>query len=389
MSANTTKPQEAVVPTLRYYNVAAAIDWLCKAFGFEKHLVVHADDSSVRYAELIFGNSMITLGPVEGSGLGEVMAQPADTGGTETQSCYLFVTDAAAHCDRAKAAGAEILLGIDDAHSNGRGYSCRDFEGHVWNFGTYDLWRRQLAQPAGASRRFAERGGKLRRWAMATASLIAATAAVVVLGRVPDVSDASGLGLRSNATASAGEAAARALVQPDLFAREREGTSRGFSAVSDHLSRERDAREVAVAPVIDVEHLANSSGDALARAETERALEDAQQQLARERSAREEVQRGAQEVRERLSLAERTIEAVQEQLAAERNARQTAEIATEEARQKLARERGAKDAAERALMEAHSRARHAAARRPPAHALRQYVENRGDVILSASPPSPN
>ena len=368
MSANTTKPQEAVVPTLRYYNVAAAIDWLCKAFGFEKHLVVHADDSSVRYAELIFGNSMITLGPVEGSGLGEVMAQPADTGGT--QSCYLFVTDAAAHCDRAKAAGAEILLGIDDAHSNGRGYSCRDFEGHVWNFGTYDLWRRQLAQPAGASRRFAERGGKLRRWAMATASLIAATAAVVVLGRVPDVSDASGLGLRSNATASAGEAAARALVQPDLFAREREGTSRGFSAVSDHLSRERDAREVAVAPVIDVEHLANSSGDALARAETERALEDAQQQLARERSAREEVQRGAQEVRERLSLAERTIEAVQKQLAAERNARQTAEIATEEARQKLARERGAKDAAERALMEAHSRARHAAARRPPAHALK-------------------
>jgi hypothetical protein len=162
-----------------------------------------------------------------------------------------------------------------------------------------------------------------------------------------------------------------------------------LSAGGDHLAKERDVREVAVAAVSDAEHLANSSGDTLAIAETERALEDAQQQLARERSAREEAQRGAQEARERLSLAEHAIESVQEQLAAECNARLTAEIATQEARQKLAREHGAKEAAERALKESHSRARHAPAKRPPAHALRQCVENRGEVIPSASPPSPN
>ena len=45
-------------------------------------------------------------------------------------------------------AGAEIVLDIEDVHSNGRGYSCRDLEGHVWNFGTYDPWKRQAA-PAG------------------------------------------------------------------------------------------------------------------------------------------------------------------------------------------------------------------------------------------------
>ena len=39
MSANITKPQGTVVSTLRYCNVAAAIDWLCNAFGFEKHFV--------------------------------------------------------------------------------------------------------------------------------------------------------------------------------------------------------------------------------------------------------------------------------------------------------------------------------------------------------------
>src|SRR5262249_34498793 len=162
---------------------------------------------------------------------------------------------------------------------------CRDFEGHVWNFGTYDRWRQQLAQPAAASRWFAERGGKLRRWAMATASLFAATAAVVMLGPSPGVSDVSDLGLRSDSAASAGKAVVRA--QLDLFAGER------VIATGDHLARERGVREVAVAAVSDVEHLAASSGDTLARAETERALEDAQQQLARERSAREEAQREA------------------------------------------------------------------------------------------------
>src|SRR5215475_8612421 len=123
MSPNVTNPAGTIVPTLRYRDVATAIDWLCNALGFEEHLVVKAEDGSVRYAELTFGNGMIMLGPVDGAGLDKAMAQPADTGGAETQICYLFVADAAAHCDRAKAAGAQILLDIDDARGEGRGYS--------------------------------------------------------------------------------------------------------------------------------------------------------------------------------------------------------------------------------------------------------------------------
>src|SRR6202162_4280916 len=128
MAIDVIEPERALVPTLRYSDVAAAIDWLCNAFGFEKHLVVSGDDGAVRYAELTFGSGMIMLGPVEDSGLDKFMTQPADTGGAETQICYLFVADAAAHCARAKAAGAEIVLDIEDADSNGRGYSCRDLE---------------------------------------------------------------------------------------------------------------------------------------------------------------------------------------------------------------------------------------------------------------------
>ena len=29
-----------IIPGMRYRNAPAAIEWLCKAFGFEKHLVV-------------------------------------------------------------------------------------------------------------------------------------------------------------------------------------------------------------------------------------------------------------------------------------------------------------------------------------------------------------
>ena len=38
------------------------------------------------------------------------------------------------------AAGAEIVIEIRDEDYGGRHYSCRDPEGHVWNFGSYDPW---------------------------------------------------------------------------------------------------------------------------------------------------------------------------------------------------------------------------------------------------------
>ena len=58
---------------------------------------------------------------------------------------YVIVTDADAVYERAKAAGAEILIDIKTEDYGGRGFTCRDPEGHIWNFGTYDPW------PAGNS----------------------------------------------------------------------------------------------------------------------------------------------------------------------------------------------------------------------------------------------
>jgi len=52
----------------------------------------------------------------------------------------VIVDDADAHCDHAKAAGAEIVRELVTQDYGGREYTARDLEGHVWTFGTYDPW---------------------------------------------------------------------------------------------------------------------------------------------------------------------------------------------------------------------------------------------------------
>ena len=131
-----------IIPVLRYRDAPAAIDWLCRAFGFEKQLVVPNPDGSIAHAQLIFGNGMIMIGSVltPESEFGRLMRQPDEVGGAETQSSYIVVTDPDALYARAKAAGARIAIEIKDEDYGGRGFTCYDAEGHLWSFGSYDPW---------------------------------------------------------------------------------------------------------------------------------------------------------------------------------------------------------------------------------------------------------
>ena len=130
-----------LVTAMRYRDVAAAVDWLCAAFGFEKQTVASDEKGALLYAQLTFGNAMLMLAPVRDTTIDQFMKQPDEIGGAETQSCYFVVDDADAHYATAKAAGAAIVLDLQDDGSGGRGYSCRDLEGHIWSFGTHDPWR--------------------------------------------------------------------------------------------------------------------------------------------------------------------------------------------------------------------------------------------------------
>lgn len=140
MSNLAKNTKATVIPSLRYRNAPAAIEWLCQTFGFEKHLVVPNEDGTIAHAQLSFGNGMIMLGSVRDTEFGRLMKQPDEIGGAETQSAYVIASDADVIYERAKAAGAEIVMEIEDQDYGGRVFSCRDLEGHLWSFGTYDPW---------------------------------------------------------------------------------------------------------------------------------------------------------------------------------------------------------------------------------------------------------
>ena len=51
----------AVIPAHRYRNAPAAIDWLCKVLGFERHVVYEGENGTIAHAELSLGGGMIMM----------------------------------------------------------------------------------------------------------------------------------------------------------------------------------------------------------------------------------------------------------------------------------------------------------------------------------------
>ena len=139
MPSSKSGAHSPMIPTLRYRDAPAAIDWLCKALGFERHLVVTEESEGIAHAQLTLGNGMIMLGSARSDDYGSMIVQPE--GGRVTQAAYIVVEDIEAHYARACAAGAEIVLELAEQSYGGQLYSCRDPEGHLWNFGSYDPWQ--------------------------------------------------------------------------------------------------------------------------------------------------------------------------------------------------------------------------------------------------------
>lgn len=142
MPADPIHSGSSVIPCLRYRDAPRAIDWLCAVFGLTPHLVVSGEDGAIAHAQLNHRYGMVMLGSASKEGAyGPLMVQPEDIGGAQTQTIYLVVADADAVYDRAVDAGAAIVIDIVDEEYGGRGFTCRDLEGHIWSIGTYDPWQ--------------------------------------------------------------------------------------------------------------------------------------------------------------------------------------------------------------------------------------------------------
>jgi PhnB protein len=119
----------AITPYLYYQDVAGALKFLSKAFGFQKYgTQVLGPHGKINHAAIKLGDDLIMMGYP-----GPDDRNPKRLGQT-TQSVYVNVDDVDAHFERAKNSGATILEEPADTEYGHRRYGPADPEGHEWYF---------------------------------------------------------------------------------------------------------------------------------------------------------------------------------------------------------------------------------------------------------------
>jgi len=138
----------SLVPDLAYDDVARAIDWLCRAYGFRERTDARLAWRGGMRAWLELGDALVGL-----ASPGHGTESPQKLGGV-CHTLKLYVPDVDAHFAHAKAAGAEITTEPMDGFWGGRIYRTRDLEGHLWEFSQagVDLAAADWKPPPGTTR---------------------------------------------------------------------------------------------------------------------------------------------------------------------------------------------------------------------------------------------
>jgi uncharacterized glyoxalase superfamily protein PhnB len=121
---------QTITPYLLYEDVDAALEFLGRAFGFREELRYTGEGGYVSHAEMRLGDGTIYLGDP-----GDDYRSPRRLGAV-TVHVDVHVDDVDAHCERARAAGAEIVDEPADQPYGERRYGAVDPEGHRWWFST-------------------------------------------------------------------------------------------------------------------------------------------------------------------------------------------------------------------------------------------------------------
>ncbi|OLB66897.1 MAG: glyoxalase [Actinobacteria bacterium 13_2_20CM_2_72_6] len=123
MKVNRSIPMSTVIPVLIYPDVRAAVAWLSAAFGLAERVRIGENHR----AQLRFGDGAVIVGDVRGE-------RRPPRAGEVTHSVVARVEDARAHCERARAHGARILMEPTDFEYGERQYTAEDLAGHQWTF---------------------------------------------------------------------------------------------------------------------------------------------------------------------------------------------------------------------------------------------------------------
>ena len=144
MPANPPENMPRITPYLYYEDVAAALDWLARAFGLEERVRMPGSDGRITHAEMECADGVVMLGwPApeyrNPKRLGQV-----------TQSLYVYVDDVDKHFRHARESGAVILEEPADQFYGDRRYGAEDPEGHHWFFAQHvrDFSPEEMEPPA-------------------------------------------------------------------------------------------------------------------------------------------------------------------------------------------------------------------------------------------------
>ena len=139
----TPKGWPRISSAVFYDDAGAAIDWLCRAFGFEVRIRVDGENGRVEHSELTFGDDGLVMVGSSGGRSDRAVPLPCKSpkslDGANTQALCLYVDDADTHCERARSAGAVI---VEEPKTTDHGpeywadrtYRAVDPEGHHWWF---------------------------------------------------------------------------------------------------------------------------------------------------------------------------------------------------------------------------------------------------------------
>jgi uncharacterized glyoxalase superfamily protein PhnB len=140
---NRSVPTDTVLPHVFYRDVAEALGWLTKTFGFSEH---YRYGEPIGGAQVFLGNAYIMVtSPRSGD------ASPAQLG-HQTQYLTVFVDDVDAHYARVKSAGAKIVEELNETIYGERQYAVEDLDGHRWLFSQHardvspDEWGASIAR---------------------------------------------------------------------------------------------------------------------------------------------------------------------------------------------------------------------------------------------------
>ena len=139
----------SLTPYLAVEDAAKAIDFYKEAFGAEETIRMPGPDGKIAHAELQIGDSKLMLSdPMPQSSV----RPPSERGGT-TASIFMYVDDADATFDQATAAGADVVMQLEDMFWGDRFGTLSDPFGHVWSVATHkeDLSEEEMAERSKAA----------------------------------------------------------------------------------------------------------------------------------------------------------------------------------------------------------------------------------------------